>query len=203
MRGLPIHTELSAAELRALARRETRLRVAPRLYAIAHVLDGVSRAEAARLCGMDRQALRDAVARFNAEGLGGLVDRPRPGREPRLSEGEQAALAGLILRGPRPQQSGLSSWTLADLCHEVEASWGKRFHPASMSRVVRRLGFSRQKARQVHPQSDVQAQAALAKRGFGAHSTTRPRLTPASGSRSGFRTKPGSARKAAAAIAGG
>ncbi|MGI4793924.1 MAG: spore photoproduct lyase family protein, partial [Janthinobacterium lividum] len=56
---------------------------------------------------------------------------------------------------------------LADLCQEVEASWGKRFHPASMSRVVRRLGFSRQKARQVHPQSDAQAQPAFAKRGSG------------------------------------
>ncbi len=44
MRGLPIRTELSAAELRALAWRETRPRVAPRLYAIAHVLDGVSQA---------------------------------------------------------------------------------------------------------------------------------------------------------------
>ena len=144
MRGLPMRTGLSAADLRVLARRETRPRVAPRLYAIAHVLDGVSRAEAARLCGMDRQALRDAVVRFNAEG-------------------EQAALAGLILRGPRPEQSGLSSWTLADLCQEVEANWGKRFHPASMSRVVRRLGFWRQKARQAHPHSDAQAQAAFAK----------------------------------------
>ena len=45
-----------------------------------------------------------------------------------------------------------------------ETSWGKRFHPASMSRVVRRLGFSRQKARQVHPQSDALAQAAFAKK---------------------------------------
>ncbi len=143
------------------------------------------------------------MVRFNAEGVGGLVDRPRPGREPRLSEGEQAALAGLILRGPRPEQSGLSSWTLADLCQEVEANWGKRFHPASMSRIVRRLGFSRQKARQVHPQSDPQAQAAFAKRGFGVHSTTRPRHTPASGSRSGSRTRPGSDRRAAPATAGG
>ncbi len=177
--------------------------MAPRLYAIAHVLDGVSRAKAARLCGMDRQALRDAVVRFNAEGMGGLVDRPQPGREPRLSEGEQAALAGLILRSPRPEQSGLSSWTLADLCQEVEANWGKRFHTVSMSRIVRSLGFSRQKARQVHPQSDAQAQAAFAKRGSSTHSTTWPRPTPASESRSGFRTKPGSVRKAAPAIAGG
>ncbi|MGI4802331.1 MAG: helix-turn-helix domain-containing protein [Janthinobacterium lividum] len=87
MRGLPIRMKPSATELRALARRQTRSRLAPRLYAIAHVLDGVNRAEAARLCGMDRQALRNAVVRFNVEGLGGLVDRPRPGRDPRLSEG--------------------------------------------------------------------------------------------------------------------
>ncbi len=112
MPGLPIHTALSAAELRALARRETRPRVAPRLYAIAHVLDGMSRAEAARLCGMERQALRDAVVRFNAQGVDGLVDRPRPGRQPLLSEGEQAALRALVLRGPDPERSGLSSWTL-------------------------------------------------------------------------------------------
>ena len=48
MHGLPIRTELSAAELRALARRGTRPRVAPRLCAIAHVLDCVSRAESRR-----------------------------------------------------------------------------------------------------------------------------------------------------------
>ncbi len=129
MPGLPIHTALSAAELRGLARRETRPRVAPRLYAIAHVLDGMSRAEAARLCGMERQALRDAVVRFNTEGVNGLVDRPRPGRQPLLSEGEQAALRALVLRGPDPERSGLSSWTLQDLCRETQAALGQVLAP--------------------------------------------------------------------------
>ncbi len=46
----------------------------------AHALDGVSRAEAARLAGMDRQALRDAVVRYNAEGVAGLYDRSLPGQ---------------------------------------------------------------------------------------------------------------------------
>jgi hypothetical protein len=41
---------------------------------------------------MERQALHDAVLRFNAEGPEGLHDRPRPGRPERLSEGQQAAL---------------------------------------------------------------------------------------------------------------
>ncbi|AWB07972.1 hypothetical protein A6A40_23310 (plasmid) [Azospirillum humicireducens] len=29
---------------------------------------------------MNRQALRDAVARYNSEGVAGLYDRPLPGR---------------------------------------------------------------------------------------------------------------------------
>ena len=48
----------------------------------------MSRAEAARLAGMERQALRDAVVRYNAEGLAGLHDWPRSGPGERLSEGQ-------------------------------------------------------------------------------------------------------------------
>src|SRR3712207_9244725 len=43
----------------------------PILLAIANALEGLSRAEAARLAGMGRQALRDAVIRYNAEGPSG------------------------------------------------------------------------------------------------------------------------------------
>ena len=47
-------------------------------------------------------ALRDAVLRYNAEGLCGLHDRPK-GRPPRrLSAAEEAALAAVILEGPDP-----------------------------------------------------------------------------------------------------
>jgi hypothetical protein len=38
------------------------------MLAIANALEGMSRADAARLAGMERQALRDAVVRYNAEG---------------------------------------------------------------------------------------------------------------------------------------
>jgi transposase len=39
--------------------------------------------------------------------------------------------------------------------------------PQSMSRVVRRLGLSRQKARPVHPQKNPKAAAAFEKRSHG------------------------------------
>jgi transposase len=66
--------DYSSAELRSLARNEAGA-VACRILAIAHVLDGASRAEAAASCGMDRQTLRDWVHRFNAEGIGGLANK--------------------------------------------------------------------------------------------------------------------------------
>ncbi|WP_349619209.1 hypothetical protein [Azospirillum argentinense] len=52
------------------------------------------------------QALRDAVARYNAEGVTGLYDRPLPGRPEWLSEGEQATLRAIIFPGPDPRRHG-------------------------------------------------------------------------------------------------
>ncbi len=115
MPALSIRQDLSAEELRRSARREPDRRAAMRLLAIANALDGLSRAEAARRAGMERQALRDAVLRYNAEGLAGLRDRPKPGRPEWLSEAEQAALAAHVFRGPDPERDGVSAWTRADL----------------------------------------------------------------------------------------
>ena len=78
-KGLPIRADVPAAALRRLAARDAGRAMARRMMAIAHALEGMPRAEAARLAGMERQALRDAVVRYNAEGLAGLCDRPRRG----------------------------------------------------------------------------------------------------------------------------
>ena len=164
--ALAIRDELTAVALRRHARHEPNRRAALRMLAIANALEGMSRAEAARLAGMERQALRDAVVRYNAEGLAGLHDRPKPGRPERLSEAEQAALAARVFRGPDPERDGVAAWTRADLCFWLEARFGKAFHPSSLSRVLKRLDLSRQKTRPVHPEVDVAAQERFRKGGF-------------------------------------
>jgi transposase len=164
--ALRIREDFSADELRRLARKEADGRAAARLYAIASALDGLSRAEAARQAGMERQALRDAVLRYNAEGLAGLHDRPK-GRPPRrLDAIEEAALVEAILQGPDPETDGCCAWTRADLCRWLEARWAKSYHPSSMTRVLRRLGFSRQKVRPFHPGRDLEAQERFKKGGL-------------------------------------
>src|SRR3954465_391482 len=165
-RGLVIRADVATAtELRRLAKKEPRRRTAQRMLAIANALDGMSRAEAARAAGIERQALRDAVVRFNGEGLAGVIDRPYGRRPERLSEAEQAVLVNHILRGPDPDNGEPCAWTLPDLCRFVEARFDKRMGPQSMSRVVRRLGLTQQKARPVHPKRDAKAAEAFAKRG--------------------------------------
>jgi putative transposase len=96
---IPIRDDITAEKLRRLARRETNRRVASRLLGLAQALDGMDRGQAARLAGMDRQTLRDWVIRFNAEGVDGLLDRPKSGRPSWLDDSQLAALKALVLRG--------------------------------------------------------------------------------------------------------
>ena len=64
--ALEVRTDRSAGELRASAQREKDPHATSRMYAIASALDGFSRTEAARLAGMERQALYITVVRYSA-----------------------------------------------------------------------------------------------------------------------------------------
>jgi transposase len=162
------------AELRRLAKKELPRRTAQRMLALANAMDGMSRAEAARAAGIERQSLCDAVKRFNAEGLAGLRDRPYGRRPERLTQAEQAVLVNRILRGPDPERGEASSWTLPDLCRFIEERFSKTMCPQSMSHVVRRLGLLKQKTRPVHPKRDAKAAEAFAKRSHGVDGSPGP-----------------------------
>ena len=163
MAALSIRKDRTPVVLRRLAKAQTDARVTRRILAIANALSGMSRDEAARGAGMDRQTLRDWVLRYNKAGIAGLTDRWGGGRPRRLGAAEEAELHQIILAGPDPEADGISAYTLEDFVRIVEQRFGKPFHPASMSRVVRRLGLSRQKARPSHPEKDLAAQAAFKK----------------------------------------
>jgi transposase len=164
---LAIRRDRTPEVLRKLAKAEADARVARRLLAIANALSGMSRKEAAEAAGMDRQTLRDWVIRYNAHGSDGLYDCWGDGRPPRLEAQEQAELMRIVLAGPDPEADGLSAFTREDLVQICEVRFGKTFHPSSMGRLLRRLGFSRQKARPSHPQKDP-AEAVAFKKSPGA-----------------------------------
>ena len=163
MSALLIRRDRSPTVLRKLAKGAHDARVARRVLAIANALSGMSREDAARSAGMDRQTLRDWVVRYNEHGLDGLTDRPREGRPSTFDPDEKAELMEIVLAGPDPEVSGLSAFTREDLVRICEKRFGKSVHVSSMGRILRELGLSRQKARASHPQKDPAAQAAFKK----------------------------------------
>lgn len=154
--------DLDAAGLRHAAGRSRNGSAARRMLALARVLEGASRTEAARTAGMDRQTLRDWVHRYNAEGLAGLSDRPgERGPKPRLSPEQEAALAELVRQGPDLAEHGVVRWRRADLARVIVARFGVVLAERSVGDVLRRLGFRHLVTRPQHPGHDAQAQASF------------------------------------------
>lgn len=189
-------TDFTAAELRSAAVRADDAQVARRALAIAMVMDGLSRAAAAELSGMDRQTLRDWVLRFNNEGLKGLSDRPRPGRPASLSAEQQKQVASWVEAGPELARDGVVRWRRIDLSERIRASFGVKLDVRTVGRLLRTLAFRRISVRPQHPQSDAAAQAAFKKTSTIWCAKRSRHGSAVSQSRSGGKMKPGSANKA-------
>ncbi|MBC4019433.1 winged helix-turn-helix domain-containing protein, partial [Siccirubricoccus deserti] len=135
------------------------------MLAIALVLEGRSRAEAAESCGMDRQTLCDWVHRYNAEGLAGLADRRGAvGVKPRLTPEQEAQVDAWVESGPDPAlHGGLVRWRRVDLRDLIAHEFGVGLHERSVGKLLRRLDFRRLSVRPQHPESDPAAQEAFKK----------------------------------------
>ena len=155
--------DYDAAELRALAKRSRDVRQARRLLALAAVYDGMSRAEAARVGGMDRQTLRDWAHRFNAEGPEGLRNRAGAGRRRRLSEARMQELAEIVETGPDPKVDGVVRWRRIDLKRVIEERFGVTYSERAISDLLARLAFSYISGRPQHPRQDERVLEAFKK----------------------------------------
>ena len=100
-------SEPGAAELRRLGRRESG-RVCQRVLMIANMLEGMEHEAAARLAGLSRSAAYEWHNRYEEDGIEGLRDRPRPGRQPRVDAVTSARFKERIVAGAELQRDGVS-----------------------------------------------------------------------------------------------
>jgi transposase len=84
------------------------------LPAIANALEGLARAEAARLAGMSGQALCNAIKCSNVGGLDGLYDRRKPGRPRHLNARQEGELSAIVMAGTDVEMDGISACTRED-----------------------------------------------------------------------------------------
>jgi transposase len=191
--GAPLEVtrrEYTVEELRGLSSRCSDGAQVRRILALAMVLEGRPRTEAAELNGMDRQTLRDWVHRYNAVGLEGLKSRRAPGRAPSLTTLQRAELFDLVLEGPDPDLHGVVRWRCVDLKAEVARRFQVEVHENTIGRWLHELGLTRLQPRPVHPQKDPEAETAFKKTSPSWSEPRSQRAPPAGRSKSGSKTKP-------------
>ena len=160
---IAVRMDFTAGEVRRVAKQAKDSGQARRLLAIAAVLEGASREDAAKIGGMDRQTLRDWVIRFNEQGPDGLINIPSPGVPPKLGKKHRAFLVRLVEEGPIPAVHGVVRWRVCDLIMRLHEEFGISVSDDTIYRALKDLGFSHVSARPKAYKQDPDAMEAFKK----------------------------------------
>ena len=156
-------TQYTALELRHHASKCPDGAQVRRLLALALVVEGRCRSEAASQSGMDRQTLRDWIHHYNVAGIEGLKSRRSPGRAPALSAAQKAELKALVVAGPDPSEHQVVRWRCVDLRAEVARRFCVDVHEGTIGRWLHELGLTRLQPRPSHPRKIAEAEEAFKK----------------------------------------
>ena len=151
-------SEPEAAELRRLARRESG-RVCQRVLMIANMLEGMEHEEAARLAGLSRSAAYEWHNRYEEDGIEGLRDRPRPGRQPRVDAVTSARFKERIVAGAELERDGVVAFRAVDAQRILKEEFAIDCSLSSTYRLLHRIKLSWLAPRPRHPGADAAAQA--------------------------------------------
>ena len=148
----------AAAGLWGAAGRTRDARTARRMGAVAMVLEGAGREEAARAGGVDVRTLRRWVRRHEAEGPEGLASRREPARPRRLTPAQMEALAGWAMAGPGAGRGvgrhGAGGWRRGELRDRIEAAFGVAVHERTVDKLLVGMGFQRLRPARRRPRAE-------------------------------------------------
>lgn len=113
-------------------------RVSRRAQAIVWWLAGATQTAVAARLGVARQSVQRWCARFRADGLAGVWDRPRPGRPARCDVAVTAQLAACLRQSDQPDTRGPGGWTVGRLVATLTAA-GTPLGGRTLRRALRRL----------------------------------------------------------------
>ncbi len=148
--AIALRDDFDGPALRRLAKGTKDAAQARRLLALAEILDGGDRSDAARVGGVGLQTLRDWVLRFNARGPAGLINGKAPGNACKLNDAQRKALAAIVERGPIPAIHEVVRWRLADLAQWIWEEFGISMSETTVGRELRALGYRKISARPRH-----------------------------------------------------
>lgn len=128
-----------------------------RQQAVKAVREGATVASIAAAFGVSTRTVFSWLAQFAEGGQNALLAKPIPGRPPKISAEEMQWIAQAV-RDNSPQQFKFEFglWTLSLISELIKRQFGKSLALASVSRVMKLLGFSAQKPLYQAWQQDTQ-----------------------------------------------
>src|SRR4029077_15156499 len=134
-------SEPGAAELRRVARRGSGRRC-QRVLMIANMLEGMEHEDAARLAGLSRSAAYEWHNRYEEDGIEGLRDRPRPGRQPRVDAETSARFKERIVAGADLERDGVVAFRGVDAQRILKEEFNVDCSLSSTYRLLHRIQLS-------------------------------------------------------------
>ena len=147
--------------LRDLDRALARIPEERRQVMLAIMLEGMEHEEAARSAGLSRSAAYEWHNRYEEDGIAGLRDRPRPGRQPRVDAVTSARFKERIAAGAELERDGVVAFRGVDAQRILKEEFAIDCSLSSTYRLLHRLKLSWLAPRPRHPQADATAQAAF------------------------------------------
>jgi transposase len=134
-----------------------------RIHSLLLIAQGKSCSEAAKIFGDSVRAVQYWVNRFEEEGLSGLIDADKPGRQKRLTN-EQILELGKTIRRP-PKENGLEGqiWDGKTLSAYILKRYKVKLGVRQCQRLFKQLGFRLRKPRPAIAHGDPEQQAAYKK----------------------------------------
>jgi transposase len=144
-------TEQERRELKSGARREVG-RVSERMHAVLLSARGYEVGQIAAILEYDEATIRRWLERFEAEGLEGLQDRPRPGRPRSAGAAAQDSVRRAMEAGPEAcGHPGVALWTVVLLQTHLLVALGLQLSRSNVRRLVHAMGYAWRRPRHVLP----------------------------------------------------
>lgn len=148
-------------DFKALAKAESNKRIYQRLMMLAHLKEGMSKAQISRLSFTSPDRIYAWLKRFDEEGIEGLKDKARSGRPRLLDSSAHEALKQKI----EESQATLSGGRLrgGDIIQLIKKEWGVSYSLNGVYNLLKDIGMSWISTRSKHPKQDEEAQEAFKK----------------------------------------
>ncbi|MGH9120684.1 MAG: winged helix-turn-helix domain-containing protein, partial [Acidimicrobiales bacterium] len=104
-----------------------------------------AQADIASELGVAHQTVSDWHEKWMVGGKSALKAAGRAGRPPKVGPAELAKVERALERGPKANGFATDLWTLARVADVIESTTGVRYHPGHVWRVLRLMGWSRQR----------------------------------------------------------